>query len=828
MADMFDCIQAAIDARELDPARGRKAQDEFRQLQQNYARTFDDVTAAEMAAADLKKATQDSVRRRRSVVIHQLQTARRNQALIDAAENPADMLTEVLEHKEGRKGGALSVRFVQDALVRQFNGQMNRFLKENARNLVGGEGNPALMRNILRELFGEASDDPNARAMAQSIEAVRERARALFNAYGGDIGKLDNYGVRQTHNVYRLRKAGYVEWSEAVRDSLDWHRIIDHSTGQPFATTPGAAPANPLAADLFLQRIYDTITKRGAQNQEATFGSGGVALYNRRAEPRVLHFKNAEAWLKYHEAFGEGDAFTAIVGHIHGMARDIAHMQVLGPNPRAGLEHLIQAARIRASRAKDAKAEGRVQKQAVLARAMLAHSTGEANTAADAAWGAVFAGTRQVLTAAQLGSATLSAVTDMQTVRMAARAVGMNPDTVMARSMKLMASQASREEAAAMGFVADTLANAGSTANRYIGEQWSPEITSRMTDAVLRASGLSFWTDMNRVAFQMEFAGHMARQADRPLADVDPVLRNVLMDRGITAEDWDALRNTGGIFEAPNGAKFLTPTYFVEAADLPRNRAEGLAIRLGSIIQEQMEFAVPSHSLEMRAWLQGEAKPGTPYGEVLRSTTMYKGWAATFTMNQIRRTWAQPGPMSRAAYFGRMVAGMTLMGAVAVQLKELAKGRDPRPMDEGKFWGAALFQGGGLGIFGDLVYSETTRAGGGLYETIGGPVVGFASDVAGAGIYNAARALEGKDTRVGRDLTNLFRRYTPGTSIWYARTALDRAVWDQMQQMLDPEAATSWRRSERRREKAYGTSLWWDRGELSPDRGPDFNNIAGR
>src|SRR3546814_5553738 len=66
------------------------------------------------------------------------------------------------------------------------------------------------------------------------------------------------------------------------------------------------------------------------------------------------------------------------------------------------------------------------------------------------------------------------------------------------------------------------------------------------------------------------------------------------------------------------------------------------------------------------------------------------------------------GPYRGAAYAAQFFVGMTLFGAASIQLREIAKGRDPRPMDNVEFWEDAAFQGGGLGIFGDLLGSFTS------------------------------------------------------------------------------------------------------------------------
>jgi hypothetical protein len=418
-------------------------------------------------------------------------------------------------------------------------------------------------------------------------------------------------------------------------------------------------------------------------------------------------------------------------------------------------------------------------------------------------------------------------MTDMWTMRMAARTIGMGGGKPLVRAVNLMARQATRETAAQMGYVADTLANAGSASARYMGEVWSPEITSRITDAVLRVSGLSFWTDMNRLAFQMEFSGYLAANAARGFDQIDAPLRRVLAGRGITAADWDAIRDPAAMFTAPNGARFIAPLHWLENTRLNRAEAEGLATRLQGIIEEQMEFAVPSVNWEGRTMFLGNAPPGSLVCELMRSALMYKSFGLSVVFNQFRRTMAKPTGLKRAAYVAEMLLPLMILGGVAIQLKELAKGRDPRPMDNATFWGQAFLQGGGLGIFGDFLTAEVSRTGGGLAETITGPVVGLAADVSRAVTSNAARAVRGEDTLIGRDVANLLRRYTPGTSLWQIRAALDRILWDNLQELLDPDARQAMRTQEANRRRAGGNESWWERGEVLPARAPDFGNVVG-
>jgi hypothetical protein len=57
-------------------------------------------------------------------------------------------------------------------------------------------------------------------------------------------------------------------------------------------------------------------------------------LANQKAEHRFLHFTDGDAWLAYHNKFGSGSPFDAMMGHIEAMSRDTALMEILGPTRR--------------------------------------------------------------------------------------------------------------------------------------------------------------------------------------------------------------------------------------------------------------------------------------------------------------------------------------------------------------------------------------------------------------------------------------------------------------------------------------------------------------
>ncbi len=831
MANLHDCLQRAVDAGELDQGRADAAKSEFDQLVERYSQAMPRHQAEATAAQHLKQATQRASRSRRHAVLNQLQSMVRLRHLMTTSPKPDMALKGLIEHAEGSGFTGESIRSLKEAYIHSINAGLKDVLQRTGRNMAGNSRDPILLRDLVRELHGEATGNAGAADLAKAVRHQQKRMRQQFNAYGGDIGELADYGLPHSHDTAKLRRTGFDAWAREIAPRLDWNRIIDRASDQPFAAH-GARP-DPAREQAFLRDIFDGIVSRGFDHREASMVVGGKALYSRRAEARVLHFRDGSSWLEYNRAFGTSDPFSAMIGGLHGMARDVAQMRVLGPNPRMGMEYATQVAQKQAQKqaltSGDYAAAARIEKAGKRAKTMLAQIDGSVNEVYSEGWARFMVDTRNVIASTQLGSAMASSVSDIQTISTAARVMGMNPNNTLERSVKLMSSKATRETAAQMGYVADTLAWAGSTSARFTGDVIASDWSERLTSITLRASGLSFWTDMNRVSFQMEMAGFMAENAARSFDAIDAPLRKMLGARGITAADWDLLRAPNALFRSPDGAGFLTPMHWLEhQTAVPRAEAEGLAMRLQMAVEEQVEIAIPTVSIEARAAIQDIVPAGSFLGELTRSGLMYKNFVMSLTINQYRRFMALPSLSSRLAYGARMSAGLLLFGALGMQLKELAKGNDPRPMTEMKFWMAAAFQGGGLGIFGDFFFAASSRAGGGIAETLTGPVVGLVSDIAKPLARNVTAALQGKDTTVGRDLSKFVRRNTPvASSLWYARVAYDRLVADTLQSYLDPGAETAWKRQMRQHERDYGTRPWWKRGASGPDRFPDISNAAG-
>lgn len=828
MSRLKDCLKGKIAAGKVDGAKGRATLDLLAKLTRRHEQAGHHRLQAEALAAD---EAQEIIARKaaetRHVAFAQVSAAMRSKALVEETPQLGSLMTDVLERNEASRNRQATVVGTQRALMRQFQSRLGSLIQKHSRDLLGRTRNPTGILNVVRELHGEATGDVDAIAMASAVRDAFEEMRLQFNAAGGVIGKLENWGLPHAHNQAAIRKAGFEAWAAEVGPRIAWHQIPDDYTGRPIVEA-GEMPT-PAQARTFLQEAYNNIVFGRTTESGEKIAREGMALWRRRAQPRVLPFKSSDDWGAYNRRFGTGDPFASIIGHAQRMARDIAMAREFGPDPRAGFRTRAEIAKAKAREMGDVELARKIEGSAAHGERMLNIMSGSLVPAGPVqeAMASFFSTTRHVLTAAFLDRAILSAVSDLNSMRMAAKAVGMSPSNVISRHVQLLASSLSREEAARAGWIADTLADPGAALARFQAEVPPAIFAERMSSFVMRIQGLSHWTDQAKIAFQMEMAGHFAEHAGKRIADIPDPLRGLLREKGVTDAEWQAFTASETIFRTTNGATFASPIYWRQATDMDPTQADDLFARLQTIIEEQTEFAVPTSSTWARAHIEGTAPPGSIGYELAKSGLMFKSFAMTFTVNQIRRIMAPPMGRGRVSYALDMAGGSILLGAVSLQLLELANGNDPLAMDDPSFWGAAALRSGTFGLLGDALAS-TDRPGQGLASFVGGPMVGLGQDVAQLTVGNALDAATGQDANFLRDAIRFGNRYMPGGDLPIVGLAVDRLLIDRLFMAIDGEGVDAlYQGAVQYRKGLKKQDMFWLPGSATPSRVPAFSKIIG-
>lgn len=827
---LFDCIQSAMDDPEtgMNRERGERAQAMWRDMADRYEQQGHPRHTAEVLAADdVKEAFRREAGEKRHVYVSTIAAQRKAQAHVTAAAKP-DMVRRMEEMDYKHRG-----------VVRWFNGRLGAYLKEHHRDLLGRMKNPAQQAQIADELHGISTGNPHAKALADGIRATLEDMRVMFNEAGGLVSKMDNWGLPHVHDRLAVVRAGRDGWFRQIDPLLDWSKINDPLTGKPMPidSRTGLPPENMRLS--YLSASYDNIAF-GKEVDDVAYGRPkGVATYRKHADQRHLHFKSGKDWMDYNRQFGTGGLHQSLMGHVHRMARDITLMREFGPNPKLGAEYEADLWRARAKNEGNEGMLDSIASDSSTALRMLNVMTGGAvPTSPLMQWSATFFSTaRQLMTAAFLDRAVIASMSDMNTMRLAAQSMGMNPANLVARQVGTLKTL-SKDELMRAGWVADTMADAGTALARFQQEVAPAEWAERVTQASMRIQGLSAWTDRARATAYFEFSGFMAGQADRQFADLEPALRSHLAKWGVTPSDWDEFRRPETMFKADNGGTFMAPIYFRNATTLESGAADRLFLKMQGAAEEWLELAVPTRSLLGQAFFDPSAlnlPPGHPLYEFAKSATMFKSFPITFTINQYRQVQARGGFKSSSGllYAVDVAAGATALGALSLQIGDLMMGRDPQDMTTAEFWARAAAKGGGFGVMGDIVTTGQASWGGGFPGYVAGPVPQMMDDVWGITLGPAMTKLwgaaKGEDVDVGyaKRIARFGRRYTPLGQTPAIGPALDRLVWDQLQLLLDPESVNSLEEASRNRQNLTGGGEYWLPGSPLPSRAPNLATAIG-
>ena len=669
------------------------------------------------------------------------------------------------------------------------------------------------LKLMVRELMGETTGNVNAKQLASAWIETAEHLRKRFNKFGGKVLSRKDWGLPQIHDTLLVRSASKPDWINYILPKLDVDKMVNERSGLPF-TDKSIREA--------LSEVYDNIATEGMATFKPGTAAYGKSLRNRRLDHRFLAFKNADSWMEYQTKFGSPDPFKTMMEHINGMSRDISMLKILGADPDA--THTWAMGMIKKQMKIDAasEAQGKFKRKKINkfrdeesrtnsilenTNNLYAYHKGTLHKPIDGFMGRTFASLRQILTS------------------------GLPAQKANQKSLKLLKEGMKKDKALGrtairLGLIAEHWSTVAGVAARYLNEVDAPFWSKRVSDFVLRGSGLSHITQSGKWAFGMSVMGTLADDIGKVFSKLDVNLQKQLKKYGINEADWDIIRQTklydAGVDEPSmvgKGATFLRPDDIMARADLDEATREYLTTRLLTFITNETNFAVPSSSAKGKIQLAGKSQPGTVQGEIMNSVLMYKNFPITLGMTHLSRGFQQVGLMGKAKYLVPMLVGGTIMGATAYEIKQVAAGKKPTPPSEmgARYWLNAMIYGGGLGIFGDFLFSDQNRYGGSFSKTLAGPVASFIGDSINLTFGNASQLLTGEKTNAGKELAAFIQRYTPGASLWYARLVFERIIMDTLERLINPDFNSDNRRRIRNLKNRTGQDYWWSPGEIKPN-----------
>lgn len=736
--------------------------------------------------------------------------------------NEAEGLKALLAGSQLKRRGA---RMSVDAEQKGFEGEwvggiIAEMERENLWRLFTSE---TMARETARALYmmGDPKADlsglpKEAVKMAEIIHRFQEDARNTQNRFGAWIRDMKGYIVRQTHDMFRIRKEGFQAWRDYVLPRIDLDKTF-YSRGVDDIEVGLREMWNNFSSGQHMKFDPD-------EELSQAFPGMGRSEAKKQSQSRVLYFKDGDGWFDYNERFGAGRFADSVLGGLERASRASALMKVLGTNPEATLTRLMDE--IEDGLRADPEARARFHEERRSIENLFAHVDGRANIPGSHMGAQVSSGLRAWQSMAKLGGAVISSITDIPVYASEQRFQGRGLLSGMADALGgLMHGRGSAEQQqilSSLGVFFDSMRNG--VARRFDAQENLGGKTSKLMQQFFKWNGLTWWTEVLRGSSALSLSHHLAENTAVGFGKLSPELRNLLGLYNIDEAKWDLIR-LGATKEA-DGRLYLTPE---GVASVPRaalenyitgigrtvndasvqNLVDDLSGALRSLYIDRAEHAVIEPDARTRALMLRGTNPGTVWGEVARFIAQFKSFPVAMLQKTMGREIYGRGYDTLGQYLkngkgdmlglAHLMLWLTLFGYAGMSIKDMLKGRSPRdPLAPGT-WTAAFLQGGGAGIYGDFIFGEMrNRFGGGVLNTVAGPVFGTAEDI--MDLYGRIKAGDDAAAKAFRVAVN----NTPFLNMFYTRMALDYLLLYNIQEQLNPGYL---RRMERRIEKENGQTF---------------------
>jgi hypothetical protein len=630
---------------------------------------------------------------------------------------------------------------------------------------------------------------------ATVIKDVEHRMNDQINKLGGFIKEIPDYITKQKYDRTKISKVSQDDFVEFVLGKPQ--AILNPLTDEVEIKFPNSKldidrtfVGGDTPTDVMKQIYLDVITGR---HHAVQFGQSQVFGRNiGGTRERVLHFKSAEDWFDFNKKFGSGKVIDNVLGRIEMDSKKIAIMEKLGPNPEYTLNGLMEDLRYRfkddVDVVKKQLESGAIDKYKRMLETLLGYDRVAANVSVARLGNAA----RAVEATTKLGFAVFSSFSDVAGEALSAKNSGGTflkgiYDGIM-DTVRLMSKKERVEWAETMGLALDTMT--GDIHSRFSVGDGMEGFTERMLNTFYKYNLLSNWTESHKLGTAVIWLKNIPKYFDKSFGDIDPDLRTSLINAGINEKLWNVLRTVP--LEEFKGHKLLIPNN-IKKLDGNQELIDELDRKVRTMIMDRVESSiVQPGTRERRIMMQG-TKPGTVMGELLRFFWQFKSFPLSVTTKilepQLRR-----GGGAAAGGLAEYILATTVLGYASIVVKDLIKGKLPRDPTDPKVWMDSMLQGGGLGLYGDFLFSPRSRYGRGILEELAGPVLGgVTSDV-----YTIFEHIkQGKFEKLPAETIQLLKGHLPYGNFPFIRSGLDYLLLYGIQEKLSPGYL---RRMERRME----------------------------
>jgi len=743
------------------------------------------------------------------------------------SENPSEALSAILVGS-AKLGKLDSIDAKQQAIMVKYAGDLAAALRRNNLEKLFKSGD-------LDELIYEAMWNPKdfnerqaggseARQIADIIKKTQNQLLNRKNSHGAVIAESENYAVRQAHDPILLRDGAKTpkEMDAARNRWVQYMLEPGRLSSKTFDNKPSFVKVDgkkvPYTNEMFLGDIWNNLVSGNHQKVGSIKGDDGQApemknaftgpsnLAKKMSQSRVLHFASGDKAYEYFKKYNRMSLSEAVLNGITHDAQAIGLMETLGTNPEAMFNRVLKDIQTTAREKPlllDTIKERRLRNQFK----ELDGSTRARGAGKPVLFGSDFAGIaagwRMLQNMAKLGMATISSFGDIAT-----KAAFINSNTergvfgsyaqAFADIFKRYGSDEQKELAYLLNVGVEAML--GDVHARFGANDSGPGMIAKAHQVYFRLNGMVWWNNAQKVGLAKMLSADLARNKGKAFGELGQRTQNALNRYGISETEWGILRQMD--MKAVDGRDYMTSSGLdsigddvIEQAALakanvtrkkPLKKAtqamidkyrDELSTKFATYLTDSADTAIPTPGARERAIMNQGTERGTVLGEAIRAIMQLKGFPITYITKGLTSQYYAKKQMGQSGVMGiaQMMVGTTMMGYLAVTMKDILKGKEPMEVFSDDYilnpelLTKAFIQGGGAGIYGDFLFGEYNRYGQSLTQTLAGPTFGTIDDI--AKIYS--NVLAGDTDAITRDATKFVVSNTPGLNLFYLKAATD-------------------------------------------------------
>ena len=676
-------------------------------------------------------------------------------------------------------------------------------------------------------VFGEPSPsiDPEAMQIAKAIFPFLEENRVSPNMHGAMIADREDFMMSQYWNQERIQGAGsgrFFKYNKHEKDSrdvwmnwaagaLDQDKIMDGRTGE----------YGQFLASVHASLYSGTHGKVGLGSMG--HGSGG-SLSKAISQRRVLHFKNPKKFLEGVQLYGHGNLWNTFVASMDQGSKNIALLQKMGPNPELFDKYFRRKlAELVADPASPERFRTKAQADSLNSRAAtqsLNSILGKHDHPSNPTFAKFMKNTRSVLSLGLLERISISQIADGSFWAAGADIQGFNGFEEMAKWVFFPKLKGPERKRASLliGTAIETVI--AENYARVAGPDLPTGMAGRLNNIMFKLGGSTKWNDHWKSGAGMMMANAFGESSGLRYGDLDLFLRNNMNRFGINELEWDLMKGQTVKMKGRNGndLKMLFSDNFRE---IPKSKLDAALVSRGVEpsrnnryrLRNEIEGKYNAYIIGMvndmvltpgnreKLLQTGGLPTGSVVGEVWRSIWHLKTFPTMVYTKVIKRDMLSNGSNTTreflrgsAAAKKRMfttIATSTALGYVSLSLLDVTSGRTRRKLtNEDGSWNwkvlaASMMRGGGLGIAGDLMFSEFDKIYRRATDILLGPTLGQL-DPLFAMKTEASKAIRGEENTLKNDAVRWARNIAPFYDFYGVRPAMDYLIYYHLLEWANP------------------------------------------